>query len=406
MRQSRMIRARLRQWLSLLACVLTIISLKAEGASVGITYLQDAVAKGAVCLDGSPPAYHFDKGSGTGVNNWIVHIEGGGWCEDVQTCLSRKKTDLGSSKLMVKQFGFSGLLSGQQKSNPDFYNWNRIKVRYCDGSSFTGDAADPANNLFFRGHRIFEAIVADLLAKGMKNAKNAILSGCSAGGLAAILNCDRFRDLLPATTKVKCLSDAGFFIHAKDVSGGQHIENFYSQVAKLHGSVRNLPASCTSRMGAKPELCFFPQYVVQTMKTPIFFVNSAYDSWQIKNILAPSAADKSKAWKNCKLDLKKCTPAQLKVIQDYRTTFLLAINRAGVLSSPTKGMFIDSCYAHCQIGKQITWSSDSSPVVGNMKIAKAFGDWYYERSPLRKLDCPYPCNPTCPKVDSESGLDV
>jgi len=21
----------------------------------------------------------------------------------------------------------------------DFYNWNRIKVRYCDGSSFTGD---------------------------------------------------------------------------------------------------------------------------------------------------------------------------------------------------------------------------------------------------------------------------
>lgn len=28
-----------------------------------------------VCLDGSPPAYHFDKGFGTGVNNWLVHIE-------------------------------------------------------------------------------------------------------------------------------------------------------------------------------------------------------------------------------------------------------------------------------------------------------------------------------------------
>ncbi|KAK7854192.1 pectin acetylesterase 7 [Quercus suber] len=22
---------------------------------------------------------------------------------------------------------------------PDFYNWNRIKIRYCDGASFTGD---------------------------------------------------------------------------------------------------------------------------------------------------------------------------------------------------------------------------------------------------------------------------
>lgn len=397
-----MIIGRLRQWLSLLVCVLAVILLKSEGASVGITYLQDAVAKGAVCLDGSPPAYHFDKGSGAGLDNWIVHMEGGGWCEDVPTCLSRKNTDLGSSKQMVKQFGFSGLLSGQQKSNPDFYNWNRIKVRYCDGSSFTGDAVDRANNLFFKGNSIWEFIIADLLAKGMRNAKNAILSGCSAGGLASILHCDRFRALLPASTKVKCISDAGFFLHAQDVSGGKHIEEFYGKVARLHGSVKNLPASCTSRMGARPELCFFPQYVVQTMQTPIFFVNSAYDSWQIKNILAPSAADKSKEWKSCKLDLKKCTAAQLKTIQDFRTQFLSALNRAGVVNSPSKGMFIDSCYAHCQVGKQIQWSSDSSPVVSNMKIAKAVGDWYYERSPIKKLDCPYPCNPTCPKVDSDS----
>jgi len=30
---------------------------------------------------------------------------------------------------------------------PDFYDWNRIKVRYCDGSSFTGDveAVDPVS---------------------------------------------------------------------------------------------------------------------------------------------------------------------------------------------------------------------------------------------------------------------
>lgn len=33
---------------------------------VNITVLQSAVAKGAVCLDGSPPAYHLDRGSGSG----------------------------------------------------------------------------------------------------------------------------------------------------------------------------------------------------------------------------------------------------------------------------------------------------------------------------------------------------
>ena len=28
-----------------------------------------------VCLDGSPPAYHLSPGFGTGVNNWLVHME-------------------------------------------------------------------------------------------------------------------------------------------------------------------------------------------------------------------------------------------------------------------------------------------------------------------------------------------
>ncbi|KAK7245996.1 hypothetical protein RIF29_40853 [Crotalaria pallida] len=37
----------------------------------------------------------------------------------------------------------------------------------------------------------------------------AILSGCSAGGLTAILHCDRFKGLLPKGDTVKCLSDAG-----------------------------------------------------------------------------------------------------------------------------------------------------------------------------------------------------
>jgi ribosomal protein S19 len=31
--------------------------------------------------------------------------------------------------------------------------------------------------------------------------------------------------------------------------------------------------------------------------------------------LAPTAVDKGKEWKNCKLDLKKCSAAQLKTVQ-------------------------------------------------------------------------------------------
>ncbi|KAK7846579.1 pectin acetylesterase 8 [Quercus suber] len=209
----RMAGTRLIQWLNLL--VWALVMLKTEGANVSITIVKDAVAKGAVCLDGSPPAYHWDKGFGAGINNWLVHIEGGGWCNNVTLCLNRSETRLGSSKHMDKAVNFTGILSRVQNYNPDFYNWNRIKIRYCDGASFTGDveAVDPDTNLHFRGARIWPAVIEDLLSKGMKDAKNAFLSGNSAGGLASILHCDSFRALIPSGAKVKCLSDAGYFIN-------------------------------------------------------------------------------------------------------------------------------------------------------------------------------------------------
>ncbi|KAJ0052338.1 hypothetical protein Pint_02628 [Pistacia integerrima] len=403
-----MVASRLGQWLSLLVCGLII--LKTEGYDVEITYVESAVAKGAVCLDGSAPAYHFSPGFGAGVNNWLVHIEGGGWCNNATTCLSRKSTRLGSSKQMVKKVAFSGMLSNKKQFNPDFYDWNKIKVRYCDGASFTGDveAVNPATKLHYRGARVFVAIVEDLMAKGMKNAKNAVLSGCSAGGLTSILHCDKFRGLFPMSTKVKCFADAGYFINVKDVSGANHIEKFYSEVVATHGSAKNLPAYCTSKL--KPELCFFPQHMAREIATPIFIVNAAYDSWQIKNILAPGVADPHGTWHSCKLNINNCSPTQLQTMQDFRKQFLIALTGLG--NSSTKGMFIDSCYAHCQTEMQETWLRKDSPVLENISIAKAVGDWFYDRSPFHKVDCPYPCNPTChnrifdPKSVHQLEIDI
>ncbi|XP_050234192.1 pectin acetylesterase 8-like isoform X2 [Mercurialis annua] len=388
-----MVDLRLGQWLKNLACVLLLLP-TTEGLYAGITYVRNAVAKGAVCLDGSPPAYHLDKGFGTGINSWLVHFEGGGWCNNVTTCLSRKHTHLGSSKQMGPDIAFSGIMNNRQRYNPDFYNWNRVKIRYCDGSSFTGDvqAVNPATNLHFRGARIWLAVIEELIAKGMKNAENALLSGCSAGGLASIFHCDGFRALLPMGTNVKCLSDAGYFINVRDVSGAPHIQTYFSEIVSLHGSAKNLPLSCTSKM--KPALCFFPQYLVQQIRTPLFILNAAYDSWQIKNILAPGVADPLGAWNACKFDISNCSSIQLKTMQDFRMRFLSALYRTA--NSSSKGLYVDSCYAHCQTETQETWFMPNSPLLSKTKIAKAIGDWFYDRIPFQKIDCPYPCNPTCP----------
>ena len=44
--------------------------------------------------------------------------QGGGWCNNATTCLARRDNRLGSSKKMVKQIAFSGMLSNKQNFNP------------------------------------------------------------------------------------------------------------------------------------------------------------------------------------------------------------------------------------------------------------------------------------------------
>ncbi|CAN0840529.1 Pectin acetylesterase 8, partial [Linum grandiflorum] len=361
----------------LFACFALLCTSTAEGLYAPITYVTSGVSKGAVCLDGSPPAYNLHKGYGTGANSWLVHLEGGGWCHNVTSCLTRKNTRLGSSKAMGEQLAFSGIMSNRLEFNPDYYNWNRVKVRYCDGSSFTGDvqAVDPATNLHFRGARVWRAVMEDLLAKGMKNADNALLSGCSAGGLASILHCDSFRALFPMGAKVKCLSDAGYFINVKDISGGSYIQDYFNKVVTLHGSAKNLPLSCRRNM--KPSLCFFPQNVIQQIRTPVFLLNAAYDSWQIKNILAPTDADPSGSWNTCKMDTNYCSSPQLRKMQAFRMKFLKTLTKAS--NSTSRGLYINSCFAHCQTEVQARWYMAGSPALGGTKIAKAVGDWLYDR---------------------------
>ncbi|XP_050889537.1 pectin acetylesterase 8-like [Lathyrus oleraceus] len=168
----------------------------------------------------------------------------------------------------------------------------------------TANEDEPSTNLHYREERIFVVVIEDLLAKGIKNAKNTILSRCSAGESTSILQYDRFRTLLPAAAEVKCVSGAGYFINVKAVSGAQHIEQFYSQVVQTHASTKNLPSSCTSRLSSV--LCCFSQNEVAQISTPIFFVIAAYDSWQIRNILAPGVVDLHGTWRNCKLNIKDC----------------------------------------------------------------------------------------------------
>ncbi|KAL9318776.1 hypothetical protein ACSQ67_015293 [Phaseolus vulgaris] len=350
-----------------------------------------------VCLDGTLPGYHLDRGFGSGADSWLVHLEvknvqGGGWCNTIRNCVYRKNTRRGSSKFMENQIPFTGILSNKPEENPDFFNWNRVKLRYCDGASFSGDGEDESAQLQFRGQKIWLAAMEELMSKGMQKANQALLSGCSAGGLASIIHCDEFRSLFPESSKVKCLSDAGFFLDAIDVSGGRTLRNLFGGVVQLQDVQKNLPKSCLNQLD--PTSCFFPQNMIEHIETPLFLLNTAYDVWQVQASLAPPSADRLGSWNECKSNHANCSSSQIQFLQaDFRNQMLSDIKDFS--KSSQTGLFINSCFAHCQSERQETWFADDSPLIEDKPIAVAVGDWYFDREVVKAIDCAYPCDSSC-----------
>lgn len=393
---------------ALLTCAPWCIYSQQHRLLVNMTIVRNASALGALCLDGSLPAYHIHRGFGAGAKNWLLQFEGGGWCNDIESCLDRAKTRRGSTRLMSKWEVFSGILSNNASLNPDFYNWNRVKLRYCDGASFAGDAVyeNETSLLYFRGQKIWEAIILDLLPKGLGQARKALLSGCSAGGLASFLHCDDFTKYVPSNASVKCLSDAGFFLDERDISLNHTMRSFYKDLVSLQGVEKNLDKNCTGSLPF-PELCIFPQYALRFITPPFFILNSAYDVYQFHHGLVPPSADPRGHWNRCKLNPAACDPDQLDILQGFRHDMLVALALFYKYSG-RGGMYINSCFAHCQSESQDTWFGVDSPRIHNKTIAEAVGDWYFSRRITNKeVDCAYPCDTTCHNlipVNTSSGL--
>uniref|UniRef100_M8B4E1 Pectin acetylesterase n=1 Tax=Aegilops tauschii TaxID=37682 RepID=M8B4E1_AEGTA len=286
----------------------------------------------------------------------------------------------------------------------DFYNWNKVFVRYCDGASFSGDAEyedQDGNRLFFRGLRIWEAIIDELMEKGLANAKQALLAGCSSGGLATLLHCDDFSARFPRKVAVKCFSDAGFFLDKKNIDGERFFRSVYNGVVHLQNVSKVLPKDCLAKM--EPLDCFFPSELIKSINTPTFILNSGYDSWQIQNVLVPDESSPENSWLTCKANIRDCDSTQIEVLHGW-CIFSLASGFRKTMVGDLKvvqdkeewGLFIDSCFTHCQTPFKISWDSPISPRLGNKTISQAVGDWHFSRGQrVKEIDCEYPCNPTC-----------
>uniref|UniRef100_A0A1D1XD15 Pectin acetylesterase n=1 Tax=Anthurium amnicola TaxID=1678845 RepID=A0A1D1XD15_9ARAE len=116
-------------------------------------------------------------------------------------------------------------------------------------------------------------------------------------------------------------------------------------------------------------------------------------SLQINLSVAPASADPYGFWSACKKNHAHCNADEMTVLQGLRNQVLKAVGSFSM--SRQNGLFINSCFTHCQSESQTTWFAENSPALGNTRIAVAVGDWFFDRSAFKARDCAYPCDKTC-----------
>ena len=42
-----------------------------------------------MCNDGTSGGFYWRKGYGSGINKFVIHLEGGAWCTDPDSCIYR-----------------------------------------------------------------------------------------------------------------------------------------------------------------------------------------------------------------------------------------------------------------------------------------------------------------------------
>eukprot|EP00794_Sanderia_malayensis_P007059 gene7060-7853_t len=356
--------------------------------------IENAVKFGALCIDGSIPGYYYRPGNSSGKNKWIIHLHGGAWCYNLETCYRRSLSLLGStnhwSSENITNF-FQGILSGRKESNPDYYNWNVVVQTYCDGGLFSGNRKEPLfykdKQLYFRGRTILKSMIASLNERNLKHASDVLLSGTSAGGLAVILQGEYIKRKLPITANVRILVDAGFFLDAPGNGWPNIIQEQFQGLYVLHQPKLKLQCLKTKNNTDKFK-CLFPQNFLEYVRNlPIFFVNSLYDHWQLSELQGL----------HCVYNNDKCLPNERNRIIQFRN-IMFSIVKQTLRNLKSVGLYANSCFAHGQAIVDYTWSHVR---VNNRTIREAFNDWLQDKGENNEkhfdVDCKYPCNGSCPK---------
>ncbi|KAK2166452.1 hypothetical protein LSH36_39g12014 [Paralvinella palmiformis] len=171
----------------------------------------------AVCSDGTPAAYYRsprDKDDAHAPDNYVIFLEGGGYCHDVNACdwrcqMAPHLCTTPESETIQN----SGILSDDAGINPYFHGYFKVDLPYCTSDMYVGRrfGSELTKGHHFQGHRVLTAMIQSLIADvRIDKAKRILFGGSSAGGAGVAFNCDYMKSLLPRS-RIHCIVDAAFF---------------------------------------------------------------------------------------------------------------------------------------------------------------------------------------------------
>jgi len=290
----------------------------------------------------------------------------------------------------VGHFGtadLGGIMSQDPSINPDFHDWNKVFLHYCDGGSFSTSRHDPIDvftkggapvQMWQRGRQVFNALVGHLQTSlGLDHATEVILSGGSSGGLAVFYNIDHLASLLPSGVRLTGFPDGGFFIDAKNRYGSYAYQNWFRNMDQQWNTTGGGGTNKACLAAATPGeewKCLMAPYIAPHITTPLYVMNSPFDSFATSAIL----------WAQCiPAPGIICTSVQTQLLKSFHDQFKRDIQESiiGDEDQATRnGIYSPCCYVHEQNVNYCSYDNFSPNCAGWSAEESGSKKWGYRTS--------------------------
>lgn len=174
---------------------------------------------GVVCGNGTP--YKFFVNYSNTTDNLVVVFEPGGACWDYDSCAGRAgirgaaNPDGLKDNHWEKASFISPFLSRFDYTSPSM-TWNMVYVPYCTGdvhtgskiATYQGGTTDPDLTFHHDGHDAVQSVVS-WIDENFTHVPKMLSTGCSAGGVGAVVNYRFLRNGIRAIEKGYLINDSG-----------------------------------------------------------------------------------------------------------------------------------------------------------------------------------------------------